>query len=182
MTLTIRKGGYVAGETIYAEITIENPTSRTIKPPTLFLHQVLYLNARTKTRTVNRVAASVVLGRGVEAKSNDTFKAELVVPATCPSTLNTARVFVVAYQVGITAPISGPAIDAALAMPVVIGTIPIGGGGGQQQQPASIQPSVFGGIENPNLHQEERKGEAFSNDTTTFRPQYPYFQDFSLRS
>jgi hypothetical protein len=182
---SIMKGGYVCGECIVFNATVDNRSSREIKSCTVNLIQHLVFHATTKSKRCTRTVALIKYPKKINAKTTETWSdSVLTIPPVCSSSNGTCRIIEVIYSVVFNFDASGMAISTDVSIPITIGTIPLQDSNNQTQHnlPYSFEASHFGAESNQMPPEFEQKGEVFESDANSFKPYYPYYKDFSIRN
>ncbi|CAF0904985.1 unnamed protein product [Brachionus calyciflorus] len=184
----ILKSGYVPGEAIVFNATMDNKSSREIKEMSVNLIQVMRFHATRKTRTCVRNVAQIKFPKHVDERTVETWQnSVLVIPPVCSSSNGTCRIIEVGYKVVFNFDASGIAVSKDLDIPIVIGTIPLSL---QPSMPAPNIPFTYEGcIFGPNpvdfgneISGGNNKGETIESDLNTYKPFYPFYKDFSLNN
>lgn len=173
---------------------IDNRSSREIKLIQVDLLQQITFHATTKSRTCTRHVATIRFPGKIGAHKQETWENGLVVPPVCSSSNGTCRIIDVRYVIDLKFDAGGMSTSKELYIPVVVGTIPLMNASsglrpntllpsydGAPPPPYSYQASIFDPTPNSEMPPDyETKGEMVESDQNSFRPQYPYYKDFSL--
>ena len=173
-TLELRKGGFVPGESIVCDLTIENQSSRTLKYPYINLKQKIKINATAKSKIKVRKLTSAILEHKIAPRSIQKFSnACVAIPSTCASSLDTSRAIEISYIFELKFGASGLSSPESIEVPFVIGTVPIRGYDDSidetQQSRYTLEASVFGA-------QTVAKAEKQPEDDA-YKPFYPYYKN-----
>lgn len=177
VTLATRKSGFVPGEMILVDITVDNHQSaRAIKAPVINFVESVILFTISKNRTVTRTISTLNLPRDIPANEIEEFNGLCIeVPSICPSSFCSTQVLQLSYYLKLEFESKGPKIMNDLVIPLVIGTCPINDYY-SILPPYVYQICVFG----PNSAQfatdHSTKGQLIQSDSNTFVPYYPYYQ------
>ena len=185
-TLCLKKTGFVCGEYLSGDVTINNQSSRDVKPPTIHLYEKLTLHATTRSKTFVRAICSFNLPKSVPSGTSESFNnIGFVIPAVCPSSLPTSRIINLSYYFDLNFDASGISFSTDMQVPLTIGTIPMreessnNGPNGQYQLPTSehfnYKPNFFGPTSDSALPlAQPDKGELIESNSAAYIPQYPY--------
>ena len=191
-TLSLKKTGFVCGEMLSGNVTIDNQSSRDVKQPTIHLYEQVRLHATRKTKTMTRKICSFTLPKVIKENSSERFdNIGFAIPPVCP-TLYTSRVIELNYFFDLNFDATGISVSTDLKIPLVIGTIPLNESSGANLPNAAppyptnnqfnFQPNFFGAIEGSTLPvAQPEKGEVIESDSSAYIPQYPFYKDFSIQ-
>jgi hypothetical protein len=178
--LSLKKGGYVPGEDIFFDASVDNKSSRGLEM-SVRLVQLITLHTPRKSRTWERNVAAFKYPKEIdEGKYEEWNGGVLRVPPVCNSSNGTSRCIHVSYSLLLEIDPNGPAVDLLVNIPIMIGTVPLRMDDRQMSfgQP-NFQKSLFEASDNKDL-EPELKGEVTSMDQN-FVPSYAYYKDFSIK-
>jgi hypothetical protein len=184
---SITKGGYVCGECIVFNVTVNNRSSREIVSCSVKLMQHLIFHATTKSKKYTRRVAFIEYPNMINAKTTETWSGSaIIIPPVCSSSNGTCRIIDVFYSVVLKFNTSGISTSTYVSIPITIGTIPLQESyytnQAQHNLSYSFEASHFESESKEVLLEFEQKGEMFESDTNTFKPCYPYYKDFTARN
>ena len=154
----------------------------------LCLVQLIEFSARQMTKITKKKCSitvtfisypNTIAKRKLEKWGN--FK--LNIPAVCSTSNGMSRLIDVSYQVLLNFDASSMAFSTDVAIPIIIGTIPIRLADhiiddNDPPPPYSYEPSIFGSIIfDGAANENENKDEVCESDENTFKPFYPYFKN-----
>lgn len=128
MSASIPKTGYIPGENISVEISLRNHSSNQIKEVvvSLLLKTIYKTRTSVSTETETKYLSSVKIPKE-EIKAEESYlNTSLTIPSVLPSSQDLCEILKVSYVVHIAARLSGLHINPQIALPCVIGTIPLG--------------------------------------------------------
>ena len=171
------------GESLICNADIDNKSSRDIKEMSVSLVQNIRFIATTKSKIVRRVVSNIMFPNMVKEKSfQDWNNIILPIPSICSTSNGVSKIIEVNYFVIFNFDTSGIAVSKDLTIPITIGTIPLRDDVNSVPStplPYSFERCMFG--PNTNLsQQEEIKGEYYENDSNTYIPLYPIYNDYSI--
>ncbi|XP_062606087.1 arrestin domain-containing protein 3-like [Saccostrea cucullata] len=124
-TLKINRTGYVPGEAIYFEGSVQNSTTRVCNMYAELQMVTTYHASKDKSlveiKSINRIEHDDVPPGQSDVWSGDKF----VIPPLAPSYLKDCDLINVKYFVKLIIDPSGPALDLHLPVEIIIGTIPL---------------------------------------------------------
>lgn len=195
-TFNVLKCGFVPGESLIYNISIDNKSNRDVIETTIKLVQEIKLTGSsreiivktTKVKTCYRDVVNVNLLQIIAAKTNVTLNNNysIIVPPVSATSTNTCKIIEIRYYVVFTFGCRGSA-NKDMSIPITIGTIPLSNP--SEKKPSldnssnnlpSYEECVYGAIK-PEIA-ESIKGEMFDSDASTFKPLYPYYKDFSIEN
>lgn len=169
---SITKSGYVPGEGISFKTSLNNKSNKKIKPMTIRLIQKLVFFAQGRSHGSALTVATITFDKFVEARSIVDWIGVFVIPSVCPSSNGLCKIIQLSYQLVLNFDAEGLAVSRDVAIPLVIGTIPLQGN-------SSAQPSYVSSVFGPSLEQStEAADENLVSDNNTFVPSYPVFKNF----
>jgi hypothetical protein len=177
----VPKGGYVAGEVVNFEARVDNKGDRKIKMRVKLI-QLVTLHASTKSRTWTQLLGSLNFTNEIGPKTFEDWRANIQIPAVCPSSNNTCRIINVSYVLQLELDPSGMAMTMSIPMPFCIGTLPLTDAPTNSRFSfEKFQTEATEQHEPVENEEEGLKGEVTNMDNNYF-PSYPYFKDFSIKS
>jgi hypothetical protein len=183
---SLMKCGYVPGEGILFNVNLDNKSNRTIDEMTVNLKQNIRFYATTKSKSCIRNVGAIRFPRKIPSRFQDTWNdSVLVIPPVCSTSNGTCGIIEVSYSIVFNFDTSGIAISKDLVIPIVVGTIPLKLSENNHYDmpaPPSYEACMFP-ISNGQIPDDvETKGEVVESDSNTFKPFYPYYKDFSIRT
>lgn len=127
MSASIPMGGYVPGQAISVSIQVNNESRIDVEDVRVTLKKVVRYNSQiphTRTKQEKTTEAEIRCG-GVRRKSKMAYTQELFIPAIPPTNINYCRVLNVCYEVNVKCKVSSLSFSPAIAIPIVIGTVPL---------------------------------------------------------
>ncbi len=122
--LIIFKGGFVPGEDIILEATIDNQSSKDINKFQISLVQKLNLKADQISKIVKRFMVTLVYPKKIKRETKKEFNNLILkVPPVNPNSFSSSSIVNISYYIKIIFDIEGPSIDTDLIIPIVIGNI-----------------------------------------------------------
>lgn len=167
-TFSVKKSGYIPGELIEFELTIENKSNKQIMELTVSLMQKIKLHAGNCTKRCSRRVAMIAYSKKLPPKSVETWKCSLVIPPVCSSSNGKSRLIEVYYSLYCVYDASGLAPNTELTIPVTIGTKTANPNTHVTYELSHFDYSSFNGT--------LLNGDIMENDTNTFKPYYPYLK------
>jgi hypothetical protein len=118
--------GFVAGERIIFDVSIDNKSGSEINVLELSLVQTVRFIARGKSRISSSIYGKINLPGKVPPKSNQTFDNQVFsIPAVCSSSNDTCHIIRVSYLLNFKFGKSGLSMNQEMNIPITIGTIPL---------------------------------------------------------
>ncbi|RNA31177.1 arrestin domain-containing 3-like [Brachionus plicatilis] len=177
---SLLKGGYVPGEGIVFDITINNRTNKAINCMNVSLVQKIKFRANFKTKTSSRTVENFRFPSRVQEKSILNWNnSVLVIPPTCPTSNKNSKIIDISYLVLFDFCASGPHFPKEIAIPISIGTIPLKLQNENQQQNGIIdyEESKFGPYPDKILFHESEFEDLVEIENEKFKPLYPFLKD-----
>ena len=138
--------------------------------------------AINNSKTEERVVSNIMFPNMVKEKSfQDWNNIILPIPAVCSTSNGLCKIIEVNYFVVFNFDASGIAVSKDLTIPIKIGTIPLKDNVNSDllaSQPYSFESCTFG--QNTKFSIDDKKGEYYENDSNTYIPLYPVYNDFSM--
>lgn len=191
----IEKAGYVPGETIKCQATLNNRSRNEIKSLTVKLVEQIFFRAEggvDLTKQVDREVASIRYMHHIRPRTQtDWDDIRLKIPPVCASTNHKGHIIEVAYALMLHFEASGIHSSKNLFIPIVIGTEPFV----VKQAPTAVSDeknepkkrpkltykhSLFGASDRLPYEHHQVRGDVIDSDAKTFRPRYPYFHHGSF--
>ena len=172
------KTGYVCGEAIVFNATLNNQSSRKIPLVVLKLVQILKFHTKSKVKTIAREVTHIVFNKEIQPMSRvDWDNSVLTIPSVCPSSQNTSRLIEVSYTLVLSVEPSWPSSPLALKIPITIGSVPFRSSSfsnfdslNNAYDLPTYQECVFD-IDSSNQIADEQ------NDDINFAPLYPIYSN-----
>lgn len=162
--------GYVCGEAIYFDVSIDNKTKKQIKEMKVSLIQVIKLKASGKVKTSMRAVALLKNTKTVHQLSSTSWASQLFIPPVCASSTGLSKIVDISY-LALFNYVTDDSDTAFLKIPVEIGTIPMNEGN-KFKYSHEISP-----FDSTNIRpMSDLKGEVIENDKNTFKPYYPFYK------
>lgn len=121
----IFKGGYVPGEIITFNVSIDNKNRRAIKYATVSLYQNIKFRANGQNKNEKKEICSVKLDRVVEPRTTEKWhKLKLEIPRNCKPTNSISKIIEMKYELLLKFGSGGFSTPMYCAIPMVIGTVP----------------------------------------------------------
>ena len=149
---------------------------------TVSLIQRLKFNATNKSRFDKRTVASIDYPSTINGKTYEEWNnSVLSIPPVCSSSNGSCRIIEVSYIINFNLNPSGLSSSKDFSIPIVIGTIPlrINMPEATAPYPYSYQESMFELDPMKDNPDDEHKGEYLENDSNSYKPLYPVYQDLS---
>ena len=188
------KAGFVPGEKIVFNASIDNRSSKTIKSISAILVQTttLIYNRSRKHKSSRNIVTLRYDGPEIGPRMKENWSnVGLIIPAVCPSLLNTCRIIKLDYTLRLIVNFNGLTIRKMLDIPILIGTVPLYDSkinlpdkytiayyrsivdrNGRVDGKRSIWHKNYREGLNRNPHRSNRKEYIYN-----FEPRYPYYED-----
>lgn len=127
LAASIPMSGFVAGQGVIISVEINNESSIDVENLKISLKKIIFYNSqtpakRTKEEILNEV--EIKCG-GVQKRNRKNFDQQLIIPPIPPSNMNYCRILNVAYEIHVTAKVSGAHQNLTVKLPITIGTVPL---------------------------------------------------------
>ena len=167
------------------KVEIDNKSSREIKEMSVNIIQRIYFHSTCKTKTCVRNMAQVKYPKRIPEKTREVWSLGIIIPPVCASSNGTCKIIHVTYIILFNFDPSGLAVSKDLGIPLTIGTIPLRNQSNNMQPdqlmpslPSSFQACMFGNENSANF-EPASKGEIVESNSSSFKPMYPFYKDFS---
>ena len=174
------KAGYVSGESVIFNVSIDNRSSKSIKFISVFLIQHNELNVRgSKKFLTNNICTLEYNDPRIgpqmqESWSNGTLK----IPIVCPSLLDTCRIMKLYYTLTLCVHFNGLSISNSLDIPIVIGTIPLYDSNLSLPGTSNVGYYKSGSKSIGGYNENEQNETNLTNNEGDFVSKYPYYKDY----
>ena len=182
----LTKAGYVPGETIVFNASIDNRSKDPIKSVEAYLDQRTTFIGGVGSRIhhnkiVSALYTGATIGPGTLGNwSNVPFQ----IPIVCPSLLDTCRIIKLEYILTLNVDFDAITVYTQLDIPIVIGTIPLIDSNASSSTATSNV--AYYSIPDSTVHENTPRANTINDPVpnvgteANFTPKYPYFKDFSL--
>ena len=121
------KAGFVPGETIIFNASIDNRSSKTIKSISAVLVQTttLIYNRSRKHKSSRNIVTLRYDGTKIGPQMKENWAVGFKIPALCPSLLDTCRIIKLDYTLSLIVKFNGLTIGKMLDIPIIVGTVPL---------------------------------------------------------
>lgn len=184
--IQIPKVGFVPGENLPFEVTIENNSNKRVKEAKLTLRQNIEFRGRgefhEKIRKESRVMSCLVFPREINEKTTERWQGFISISPVVATSNGLCRNITVSYSLVLNINPAGLHTSQDVFLPVVIATIPFVENNQNQMtnnyqsnnlQPPSYRECGFEGY--PNLADPDIKGEVYQSVNEHFKPIYPFY-------
>ena len=162
--LNTNKTGYVAGETIIFNATIDNRSSETIISLSAALEQHIFTRNSSKVEFGYDIVALKYPGEKIDPyKLVNWSDVKLKIPTVCPSTIETCKIIKIEYKLTVVIVFIG-FNKKRVELPITIGTVPL------NDSPSSISFPA-----NPIFSSDYYNGIDNKTNDTLFKPKYPFY-------
>jgi len=127
ITATVRldRSGYVPGETIYLQATVDNESDRAMNTTSVEIIQTIIFKANGRTKECETSVLGYTKG-AIEPGASDSWEdMALRIPVLPPSELPHCHNIIIKYEIVFRVEPSGIGFDLKVVVPIVIGTIPL---------------------------------------------------------
>lgn len=127
MAASIPMSGYVAGQSVNVSIEINNESRVDVEDVKIILKKIIFYNSQAPTKRTKEevLTEKEVRCGGVSKQKQEKYEQLLVIPPIPPSNMNYCRILNVAYEIHVTAKVSGVHQSPTIRLPITIGTVPL---------------------------------------------------------
>lgn len=125
ISFSLYKIGYVCGEAIVFNASINNQSSRKIPIVLLKMNQIIKFHTRAKVKTTTREVTHIVFNKEILPFTKENWdNSVLSIPAVCPSSYKTSKLIEISYNLVLYIEPKWPSTSITLKIPIIIGTRP----------------------------------------------------------
>ncbi|CAF0761104.1 unnamed protein product [Brachionus calyciflorus] len=178
---SLMKGGYVPGEGIVFDITVNNKSNRLISRMSVSLIQKIKFKANYRTKLSYRTIENFRFPSSVQERSIVKWdNSVLIIPPICPTSDGRCKIIDVSYLVLFDFCASGLSLTKEMLIPIVIGTIPLRPQVERiwNDELISYEECKFGPYPDKISFDEEDFDDIMETTEEKFKPLYPFFKEF----
>ena len=124
--VSILKCGYVPGEELVFNASIDNKSNYVMKSISLKIIQNVLWITRRGSRIIRRQSAEIVWPKKIDKKKYDEWNnTSVTIPSTCSSSIGNSKIFKIFYCAVLHVNPAGPYCSFEASIPIVIGTVPL---------------------------------------------------------
>lgn len=178
---SINRCGFVPGESITFDLSIDNQSSREITELVIILVQKMKYHVQREVKKCFRRVAMVAFPNCIAPKSKEKWSSHLVVPPICASSNGKCRIIEVFYAIQCSFEVSGLGSKSTdLVIPITIGTKPFVTTGLTATTTSNVTKYEMCHFEPSKFSENFSDGQVLDSDLLSFRPCYPYRLEMSV--
>lgn len=180
VSMTVKKGAYVPGETIICDLRIHNRTGRDVKSPKLAFAQEVRFNTPSKSETTYIDLVPINLNKDIKKNTYEEFpNIQIRVPPTCPTYMGASRIMEVNYVIKAEFAKFRFGDELKLTIPILIGTIPYRSSlylsAGHAIHTWEVSPKESGNRTIRHTSENLKQGSIMQDDFNFYAPRYMYY-------